>query len=174
MAKIHSIKIINFRGIKGFSQSFTSNLVCIIGRGDSGKSTILDAILNVLSPSWNITFHDNDFFNCNTSDPINIEATVTDLPEAFLKENKFGLYIRGLAKATNAISDEIEDDHEKALTIQLIVKKDLEPKWFVINGRQSEPIAISAYDRAKPNAFMISDYIDRHFSWSKGIHYMRY
>ncbi|MCZ6595946.1 MAG: AAA family ATPase, partial [Bacteroidetes bacterium] len=37
-----------------------------------------------------------------------------------------------------------------------------------VNNRQDTPLSISAYDRAKLNVFMISDYIDRHFSWSKG------
>jgi len=64
-------------------------------------------------------------------------------------------------------NDELDENHKKVLTIKLEVKKDLEPQWFVINNRQ-EPKRISANDRAKFNVFMVSDYIDRHFSWSKG------
>lgn len=169
MAKIHELKIKNFRGIKDFSQTFvTTNFICLIGRGDSGKSTILDAISYVLSSSWNLTFSDSDFHKCDIDIPIEIEATLIDLPENLILESKYGLHIRGLDKSTNEIKDELENGHEKALTIKLEIKKDLEPKWYVINTRQDSQISISHYDRAKLNVFMISDYIDRHFSWSKG------
>jgi len=169
MAKIHELKIKNFRGIRDFSQTFgAANLICLIGRGDSGKSTILDAISYLLSSSWNLTFFDSDFHKCDIDTPIEIEATLIDLPENLILESKYGLHIRGLDKSTNEIKDELVDGHEKALTIKLEIKKDLEPKWYVINTRQDSPISISAYDRAKLNVFMISDYIDRHFSWSKG------
>jgi len=169
MAKIHELKIKNFRGIRDFSHTFAAaNFICLIGRGDSGKSTILDAISCVLSSRWNLTFFDSDFYNNDTDRPIEIETTLIDLPNNLILENKYGLHIRGFDKSTNEIKDELEDDHEKALTIKLEIQKDLEPKWYVINTRQDSPILISPHDRAKLNVFMISDYIDRHFSWSKG------
>ena len=169
MTRIHELKINNFRGIRDFSHTFgIANFICLIGRGDSGKSTILDAISYVLSSSWNLTFFDSDFYECDTDTPIEIEATLIDLPENLILESKYGLHIRGLDKSTNEIKDDLEDDHEKALTIKLEIEKNLEPKWYIINNRQDSPISISAYDRAKLNVFMISDYIDRHFSWSKG------
>ncbi|MGV8131413.1 MAG: AAA family ATPase, partial [Candidatus Pacearchaeota archaeon] len=65
MPKIHTISIKNFRGIQEFNQVFNSDFVCLIGRGDSGKSTLLEAISSVLSSAWNLTFFDNDFYNCN-------------------------------------------------------------------------------------------------------------
>lgn len=168
MAKIHKITIKNFRGIKNFTQTFTSDFMCFIGRGDSGKTTILEAISHVLSPNWNTSFHDNDFFNCNTTTPIEIEATIKDVPPILMKDTKFGLYLRGLDSTTGEVMDDIEDDHELVLTIKLVVNKDLEPKWFVINERQSAPILISAHDRTCMNMFIVSDYVDRHFSWNKG------
>ena len=62
--QIVEVDIKNFRGIKTFKQSFyNKKLVCLIGRGDSGKSTILDAIAYALSPNWNVPFNDNDFYN---------------------------------------------------------------------------------------------------------------
>lgn len=164
MTRIHELKINNFRGIRDFSHTFgIANFICLIGRGDSGKSTILDAISYVLSSSWNLTNFDSDFYECDTDTPIEIEATLIDLPENLILESKYGLHIRGLDKSTNEIKDDLEDDHEKALTIKLEIEKDLEPKWYIINNRQDSPISISAYDRAKLNVFMISDYIDRHF-----------
>ena len=75
MAKIHSLKISNFRGIREFEQFFGgADFICIIGRGDSGKTTILDAISYVLSPHWNLSVLDTDFYDCNVDESIEIEA----------------------------------------------------------------------------------------------------
>mgnify|MGYP000927220125 FL=1 len=77
MAILHSLEIKNFRGIKDFKQEFfQEKLVCLVGRGDSGKSTILDAISYVLSSNWNITFYDSDFYNCDIEEPIEITANL--------------------------------------------------------------------------------------------------
>lgn len=165
MARIYELKINNFRGIKTFSQKFNKNFICLLGRGDSGKTTILDAISFVLSPSWNNSFYDSDFYNGNVNNSIEIEASLLDLPHNLIKEEKYGLYIRGLNN--NGIQDDLQDDHVKVLTIKLEVGKDLEPQWHVVNNRQ-EPLHISATERAKLDVFMVSDYIDRHFSWSRG------
>lgn len=168
MAKIHTLRISNFRGIKDFEQVFgLSNFVCIIGRGDSGKTTILDAISYVLCGNWNLSIFDTDFYGCNIDEPIIIEATLYDLPGRLLQEGKFGLYIRGIDMTTDTVHDILEDSHVEALTIRLIVERDLEPRWCVTNTRQ-EDIEIRASDRASLNMFFVSDYIDRHFSWSKG------
>lgn len=165
MARIHELKISNFRGIKTFSEKFGKNFICLLGRGDSGKTTILDAISYVLSPNWNLSFYDSDFFEGNVNNSIEIEVSLLDLPENLIREEKYGLYIRGLDNGV--IQDELHNDYKKVLSIKLEVKKDLEPQWFVVNNRQ-EPKGMSVNDRAKFNVFMISDYIDRHFSWSKG------
>jgi predicted ATP-dependent endonuclease of OLD family len=166
MARIHELKINNFRGIKNFSKNFDKNFICLLGRGDSGKTTILDAISYVLSPNWNLSFYDSDFFEGNVNNSIEIEVSLLDLPEKLIREDKYGLYIRGLDR-DGVIQDELHNDYKKVLTIKLEVKKDLEPQWFVVNERQ-EPKGMFVNDRAKFNVFMVSDYIDRHFSWSKG------
>jgi len=169
MARIFKLVIKNFRGIKEFSHTFDDlNLICFVGRGDSGKTSVLSAILYVLYPNWNLSFYDTDFYNCDIEHPIEIETTLVGVPDELLREDKYGLYIRGIDKKTNAIKDELKDGYEKALTIKLKVEKDLEPKWYIINNRQDSLTAISAYDRAKLNAFMVSDYLDVHFHWNKG------
>lgn len=71
MAKIHTLKIENYRRIDRFEYVFgDESFICLIGRGDSGKSTILNAIAAVLTPSWNYQFYDTDFYNVDTSNSI--------------------------------------------------------------------------------------------------------
>jgi putative ATP-dependent endonuclease of the OLD family len=170
MARIHSLKIKNFRGIKNFSHTFgSSNLNCLIGRGDSGKSTILDAIYVGLSPNWNEIFHDGDFHNGDHTQPIEIEITLTNVPQDLVLDRKFAEYKKGYNPATGQIFEDIDDDEptESALTIKLEVTGDLEPKWFVVADRQAEPKSISHTDRKKLNVLFVSDSVDKHFLWSK-------
>jgi len=168
MAKIHSLKILNFRGIKSFEQIFEDHdFVCFVGRGDTGKTTILDAISYVLSPNWNITFYDTDFNNCDIDTPIEIEVSMSDLPIKLLQLDKFGYYIRFLNLTTNLIQDDYIDEATSILTIHLKVERDLEPVWYVSNCK-GETKDIKSNDRSKLNVFLISDFINQHFSWNKG------
>lgn len=169
MARIHSISIKNFRGIKECVLNFyLHNFVCLVGRGDTGKSTILDAISYVLSPNWNVTFYDTDFTNCDIENPLEIVACLYDLPDAFLDIEKFGLYLKSINESGELVDELIDDDSvEIAISIHLKVEKDLEPKWYVKNVN-SEEKEVRASDRAKLNTFLVSDFINQHFSWSRG------
>lgn len=173
MAKIEGIKISNYRGFNEFESHFgETNLICLIGRGDSGKSTILNSIEKTLSPRWNVSFHDTDFHNGNLEKPIELEVTVYNVPEDLLQDEKFGLFVRFLSKTGDIIDDPLADGTEgsiELITIKLSVDSSLEPKWHVISKRPNqEDKEISARDRAKLNVFSITDYLDRHFTWSKG------
>lgn len=169
LSNILKLNIENFRGIKSFSETFDKNFICLIGRGDSGKTTILDSIYYVLYPSYILQIYDTDFFNADVTHPIKIEVTLTNVPDILQTEDKFGLYKRQYNKNTGKITDEIIDNPEleDVYTIRLTVDKTLEPKWEIVTGRQ-EPKAISATDRSKLNCSFISDYVDKHFSWNKG------
>jgi ABC-type polar amino acid transport system ATPase subunit len=175
MAKIIHLDIKNYRGIRHLPLEFKTdqNLICLIGRGDSGKTTILNAISSALSPSWNLNFYDTDFYNCDHSGNIEIIISLIDIPEKFLSENKFGLYVRGLNTQNNKIIDDVtleqlNEDLIPVLTIKLTVDSSLEPQWVVTNTREQEDKPISGADRAHLNCYMISDYVDKHFSWNKG------
>jgi putative ATP-dependent endonuclease of the OLD family len=168
MSKLHTLKISNFRCIENFEHNFGFvDLVCFIGRGDSGKTTLLDAISYALSPRWNLAISDTDFFELDIDREIVIEATVYDLPSQLLREGTFGLHQRFINSGSGELQDEAEANAVPALTIQLKVNRELEPRWFVVNERQ-DPKEIRSKDRSVLNVFMVSDYVDRHFSWTRG------
>lgn len=147
MAKLHHLKISYFRGIESFEQYFGNGITCIIGRGDSGKSTILDAIAYVFSQSWSVHLNDSDFTNCDTDTPIIIEGTVIGAPADLIA--KYGKHLRGVLPNGLIIDDmEVPEaaDAQTALTIQLKVGKDLEPIWSVISYNGEEPSIIKATD----------------------------
>ncbi len=170
MAKIHRVKISHFRGINSFEENFYKRgLICLVGRGDSGKSTILEAISDVLTGKWNINFFDTDFYNSDVDIPIEIEITLTDVPEQLFSEFKYFDYKRAV-KLDGSIIDNFEDGQDDlvgALTIRLVVDKSLDPEWFIICDRH-DPKLISSKDRALLNVFLISDFSDNHFSWNQG------
>lgn len=174
MARIYSLKINNYRGIQDFYQEFEdTNCVCIVGRGDSGKTTILEAIKAVLSPAWNFSFTDMDFYNTDVGNPIIIEAVVFNLPNELRKINKYGTHcqvIKGGKLINNLASDDQDSSPEDlALKVRLYVDKTLEPKWSVVSDRPNlEEMPISAKDRSLFNMLMVSDTSDAHFSFRKG------
>jgi len=95
-----------------------SRIICLIGAGDSGKSTLFAAIEWALWPSWSLIATDTDFYNCDTSMPIDISVSITELSESLMKEDKFGLYLRDYAKAFLGGDDEPIDGGTTILTIQ--------------------------------------------------------
>ena len=121
MSRIKSITIDNYRSIKHLHQDFgEERFVVLIGRGDSGKTTILSAIYAVLNPSWNATFTDLDFYKQETTNPIEIVLTLEELPDELFKETKFGFYFDDNAQ---------EDSTHFTLMVKLIVDSTLEPHW---------------------------------------------
>lgn len=167
--KIRHISIRNFRGIKELEWALPdSSLFCFIGKGDSTKSTILEAIRCALHPQWNLTFDDSDFYLCNTSGPIEIEVTIGDLPDSFISLTKYGRYLRGWDKETLLLFDEPNNGLEDVLTILLKVDEGLEPKWRILNERESDEVEFKSGDRAKAGVSHIGAYADRHLTWSKG------
>lgn len=164
MSHINKLIINNYRGIKHLCQDFgKEKFIILIGRGDSGKSTVLSAIHAVLSPSWNMTFSDLDFYNQNTSSPIEIEAELSDIPHELLAEKKFGLYV------TNDLTDEDCQESNLRISIKLSVDESLEPRW-VVKARSDADIedkVISAQERALFAINFITDYTDNQFSYNK-------
>jgi len=167
--KIRKLTIKNFRGIKKLDWDVpVGNIFCFIGKGDSSKSTILDGIRYVFYPQWNLSLNDSDFYQCKTDDPIVVEVTIGDLVEEFCSLHKYGQYLRGWDANSLTISDEPDDHLEKVLTIRLMVKEDLEPKWRVVCDRNPEGVEFNSTDRNKVSVGLIGVYSEKQFSWARG------
>jgi len=167
--RITNVEIKNFRGIKRASVLFPldSRIVCLVGSGDSCKSTLLTAIEWALWPSWSLIATDMDFYNCDTADPIEITISITELPDALVKENKFGLYLRDFTKSIFGGEDEPTDDGLTILTVQLTIDETLEPKWNVITSR-NDPRPISQKDRCQLSFGVVGYDHEKDFQWGRG------
>lgn len=163
---VRHLSIRNFRGIRSLDWSIKCPVKCLIGPGDSTKTTILDAIEWALLPHWNLQIDDSDFYQTNTANMIEITATVGKLPTELLSDAKFGLYLRGW-NPEDGINDEPKETDELVLSICLKIDETLEPQWTVVNDR-SEGKTISHRDRAKLCINRLGTFPERHLSWSRG------
>lgn len=167
--RITNLEIQNFRGINLCNINFPSEsrVLCLIGAGDSTKSTILKAIEWVLWPTWNLVACDNDFHNGNTENPIIIRGTFTEIPDALLAEDKFGLYLRHSGiELKSDINDEPIDGFPVCLTIELVIDASLEPKWTIVCNRK-EPKSISNADRRLIQTGFVGDNCSKDMVWGK-------
>jgi len=140
----------------------------LIGKGDSSKSTILEAIRYAFYPQWNLTLSDADFYQCKVADSILIEVTIGALTEALCSLDKYGQYLRGWDAVAQKLTDEPEDHLESVLTVRLTVGKDLEPKWAVICDRSPDGVPFKQGDRNKVCVGLIGAYSEKQLSWATG------
>lgn len=167
--RIRRISIRNFRGVKDLDWSLpAADIFCLIGKGDSCKSTILEAIRYTFYPQWNLTLSDSDFHKGKVNNAIVIEVSIGDLVEEFLSLNKYGQYLRGWNAKTEKLIDEADDALESVLTIRLTVGKDLEPKWLVVCDRNPDGVPFKQADRNKVSVDLIGAYSERQLSWATG------
>lgn len=171
---IYQIKIDNFRGIREADITLGEHVSCLVGAGDSTKSTILDAIEYVLSPNWFIPFDDSDFVSCDVSKAITIDVTAGPIPDDLISEAKYGLYLRGWNKDRKLINDEPQENDIKVLTIRLTVDSSLTPEWVVINDRTSEGVHIPFKDRKRFGVARIGVDIDNELAWVRGASLLRF
>lgn len=166
--RVCNVHVRNFRGIKEMDWSVRSRFVCLIGPGDSRKSTALDAIALALSPRWNVAVHDGDFFGCVVDAPIEIEVTLVEMSDEHIREDSFGHWLRGVS-ASGEIHDEPQAEDERALTIRLTIDQTLEPHWCLVkNAMEGQDGTISAKRRASLGVSEIDDRSATHLRWSAG------
>lgn len=167
--RLINLEIHNLRGIQNGSIVFPVNnrFVCLIGAGDTTKSTILLAIEWLFSKTWNLSINDNDFYNGNTSSDIVIYGTFTEFPEAFVAEDKYGLYLRKPEIPVDDVSDdEPQDGLPLCLTIRFTVDNTLEPHWDVVCNRLP-PKAISHKERSRLSVGVVGENCSKDLTWGR-------
>jgi putative ATP-dependent endonuclease of OLD family len=76
-AEIRQLHIKGFRGIADLKWNPYAGMNIILGGGDCGKSTILEALGLLFSPSATRSLSESDFWNKKSEDGFSIEATVS-------------------------------------------------------------------------------------------------
>lgn len=171
MARIRKIEIRNFRGVQRIDWLTSTGINCLIGPGDSGKSTLLDAIDLCIGARRNPQFTDADFFRLNVEEPVSIAVTIGELEDSLKSLDAYGHYVRGFDKTTGKIEDEPEADLETVLTVQLTVGSDLDPAWTLVSERaaaMSQTRNLSWGDRVRIAPTRIGAITDYNLSWRQG------
>ena len=135
MSQVRHIHIKNFRAIKELEWFPKPGLNCLIGPGDSGKSTILDAIDIALGARRSYPFTDADFFELNTDSPIEIWVTLGALNDQLKNIDVYGMFLRSFNSASGTITDEPQTNEEIVLTLKLTVGADLDADWLLYSER---------------------------------------
>lgn len=170
--KLRKLTINNFRGIRELEWELHGNIACLVGTGDSRKSTILLALEYLFWSTWNLAISEVDFYKRKTDIPIKISAIVTDLPKKLADEDKFGLHL-GFYDPDNKTfhkDDSIQGKCVKALHICLTIESNFEPTWEVIPFQlqeQRDPQKISAIERRLLGVLRIGNYAEADLTWGK-------
>jgi len=164
---IKHIAIENFRGIKNLDWHVDGRMICLLGPGDSTKTTVIDAIELALAPRWNVPFSDADFYQADVAAQIKILVTIGAMPEALFSEDRCGLYLRGY-QPFKPFNEDPEDGWEPVVTVCLRVNDDLEPHWELVKEGITDPKLISWRDRERFCMARLGNDVDRHLTWSRG------
>jgi putative ATP-dependent endonuclease of the OLD family len=168
---IRSIDISNFRSIRKLTWLPSVGINCLVGPGDSGKSSILDAIDLCLGARRFATFTDTDFHGLDVSQPIQISITLGQLDEPLKNIDTYGDYLLGFNVATGKIEPEPGTGLEPALNLQLTVHADLEPEWTLVSPRaqaMGRTRNLAWADRVRIAPGRLGATGDSHLSWRRG------
>lgn len=167
--RIRRVDIQNFRGVNTLTWLIPADqtFICMIGPGDSTKSTILEAINLTLSDRWSLALSDTDFFNADINNPITIRVALTDLPDEIIRNDALGFELSGI-KPDGTLTHDPEDGSDTCIVVQLQVDKDLEPEWTLYREGGSEPpTLLRSGMRRKFSAFKVDERIDGHLRWTR-------
>lgn len=171
MARIRRVEISNFRSVRLLEWNPSPGINCLIGPGDSGKSSILDAIDFCLGARRSIQFNDADFHLLRVDTPITISVTIGQLDDDLKNLETYGMYLRGFDASTGTTEDEPGREAEAVLTVQLTVTSDLEATWTLVSNRaKAQGLArnLSWADRVRIAPTRIGALADYHLGWRRG------
>ncbi|WP_163558812.1 ATP-binding protein [Halomonas sp. NO4] len=171
MARIRKIEIANFRGIQRLAWCPAPGINCLIGPGDSGKSSVLDAIDLCLGARRNVQFSDADFFGLDITSPISITLTLGGLDDAMRTLESYGAFLRAFDATTGAVEDEPSVDAEVVLCLNLTVASDLEPSWTLVSERAAQQGIVKTLawkDRVALAPTRIGAFANFNLGWQRG------
>jgi hypothetical protein len=171
VARVRFIDIRNFRCLKALTWAPSPGINCLIGPGDSGKSSVLDALDYCLGARRHLSFTDADFHRLDVNEPIMITVTIGDLDDAMKSMETYGNHLRSFDAETATVDDEPEAGRETVLTLRLTVKNDLEPVWTLVSDRaeaQGQARYLTWADRLRLCPTRIGAFAENDLAWRRG------
>ncbi|WP_316239464.1 ATP-dependent nuclease [Bradyrhizobium sp. SZCCHNR1015] len=170
--RIVYVEIDHFRGIKKLRWAPSAGVNCLIGPGDSAKTTILDAIELVLNPRSYSFADDSDFYGLDYNTPVNIVLTVGELPPGFVSDDRYGLHLRGWNGVALKLEDEPGTGLDDVLSLRVTIDRSHEARWSLFNERiatdtESDPPALRYKDARQLASTRLGPYAERHLGWGR-------
>ena len=172
--RIVHIEVRNFRGIRALDWSPSAGMNCLIGPGDSTKTTILDAIELVLNPRTNYLGQDTDFYNLDFEVTAIVTVTIVGMPSEFSADNRYGLHLRGWDETAKKVIDEPGEPADgviDALSIRVDINPTtLEGRWSIYNDRlrkEADPPSLRFNDATELATTRLGPYAERHLGWGR-------
>jgi len=163
----------NYRGIRSLDWLVPPGLVCLIGPGNTTKSTLLAALDLVFSPRPNVSLSDADFYLCAVDEPLSIEVIVVDLPAVLENFETYGPFVCGVGADGTVVSDPA-DGTTRGLLLKFSCDASLEAVWEVSKpDGESEPRRLTVGTRRMLPFFRVDDRSDQHLRWARGSHLER-
>ncbi len=195
--KLIRIRIVNYRCFR-VQEIELDDYSCLVGPNGSGKSTILMALnvffRNSQAPSDVLNLEEEDFHDRNTSEPIEITATFSDLSDeakedlkAYVRQDELVITARAEWDETSRSAEvrqlgvrqvmkdfapyfEAEEDGAKAAELKSIFS-DLRAKHEDIEAGTTKDAMRSAlrkYEEAHPELCQPVESKNQFYGWSKG------
>jgi putative ATP-dependent endonuclease of OLD family len=165
---VRRLNISNYRGIRELDWHLPKgrNLICLIGPGDSGKSTIIEGLLLALGDRWNPAISDTDFYRGEIDNPIIIRVVLSGLSAAIMKDSAHGLHLSGIDTAGVVFQDPT-DELDPCLIVQMKIDATLEPVWTVERVDGIDSYQLSSNQRREFAVFKVDERTDVHLRWTK-------
>lgn len=169
MTQVRQISICRFRGIEQLDWTPRPGLNAIVGAGDFGKSTVLDAIALTLSATRREVFYDTDFNQLDADAGFEIKVTLGELPQELHDVERYGDYLRGWGAADATLEDEPSAEREDVLTLRLAVGADLDGHWSLYSDRtqHQEGRDLSLPHRALIAPIVLDQSPATHLRWAR-------
>lgn len=149
-ASIRKLEIRRFRGLESLDWSPSRGMNLILGGGDVGKSTILDAISLLLSASNATSVSETDYWRRDATEPFSIIAVVSlPNPAEISTSAVFNWpwdWKDGEAVSPAADGDDPSEISEPVYKISVTGTPDLDVVWEVVQP-EGERVPLSAYLR---------------------------
>lgn len=144
---IRSVTIERFRGLERLEWRPANGLNCLVGPGDSGKSTALAAVSLALSPRPSPTASEYDYFNRDVASGFRIEVVLGDLDRSITDSLRVPLLQGWQGDRLSALPD--EDDAEPVLVARVSGSPDLEVVHEIVGPDDAESISFPVSVRGR-------------------------
>ncbi|EPX76407.1 ATP-dependent nuclease [Salipiger mucosus] len=168
--RVRKLSIQNFRGISHLEWQPSDGINCLVGPGDSGKSTIIDALDWCLGARRTLPVSDADFFALDVDDPIVVECVLGDLDDGLKNLDAYGAFLRGLTDEGD-LEDEPGNGLETVLVLRLQIENDLAGQWQLVSPRAEDlgqARGLSWSDRVSVAPTRIGTFANQHLGWQRG------